>query len=272
MFGKVFKYEMKAVRRILLPLYGAMILVAFLFALSSMLSMNLSELRDRVPYFVDILQVLLSLLFFGGLIACSVVTFVVLARRFYSNFLGNEGYLQLSLPVDIRTHLAARTLSAFIWNLLGGVTACLALAAVILVFSFQVHDLTGIWKNIADTFRYLQPDLPLVILWILTLLANMTAGIERLYLSISIGHLWEGHKLIGSVLAYIGTGFAWSTFSGILTGIVFRDASAPMGGLFGLYGDMEVPGLILTLVLALAQAGIYYGITWIILDRNLNLD
>ena len=223
MFGKVFKYEMKAVRRILLPLYGAMILVAFLFALSSMLSMNLSELRDRVPYFVDILQVLLSLLFFGGLIACSVVTFVVLARRFYSNFLGNEGYLQLSLPVDIRTHLAARTLSAFIWNLLGGVTACLALAAVILVFSFQVHDLTGIWKNIADTFRYLQPDLPLVILW-------------------------------------------------ILTGIVFRDASAPMGGLFGLYGDMEVPGLILTLVLALAQAGIYYGITWIILDRNLNLD
>ena len=53
MFGKVFKYEMKAVRRILLPLYGAMILVALLFALSTSLTSDLSAARDGLPVFVQ---------------------------------------------------------------------------------------------------------------------------------------------------------------------------------------------------------------------------
>ena len=272
MFGKVFKYEMKAVARVLVPLYGAVLLVALLFSLSTLLNISLAEIRDNGPLFTEIVQFLLSLLFFAGLIACSVVTLVVLARRFFSNFLGNEGYLQLSLPVGMRTHLAARSLSAFVWSLAGSLTACLAISAVAFVLSFRFHELSGLWKEILEFIRDLDLDPPIFLLLILTLLAESLSSIERLYAAIAIGHLWDGHRLIGAVLAYIGIGFAWSSFSGTLTGIVFQGAYGPLTGLLGVFEEEAVPVLLFTLVMALVQTGVYYLLTWFILDRNLNLD
>ena len=78
MFGKVFKYEMKAVRRILLPLYGAMILVALLFALSTSLTSDLSAARDGLPVFVDIAELITSISCTDHMTAHALITWMVI--------------------------------------------------------------------------------------------------------------------------------------------------------------------------------------------------
>lgn len=272
MFGKVFKYEMKAVRRTLLPLYGAMILVALLFGLTTSMTTDFSGVREGLPVIVDIAEIILSTLFFAGLIACSVVTFVVLIRRFYSDFLGNEGYLQLALPVTTNVHLAARTLTAFLWTLLSGVTAVLSLAVLVFIFSFEIQDLAGFFRNILDMVRSLEiPPLSMILL-ILSLLVSCLAGITHLYASISIGNLWSGHRMIGSVLAYIGTGFVWSTLDGFLGAALDKSADALPFHVAGFPFSLEYGVLGAMIALALIQFILYYLITWLILDRALNLD
>lgn len=272
MFGKVFKYEMKAVRRILLPLYGAMILVALLFALSTSLTSDLSAARDGLPVFVDIAEIILSMLFFTGLTACGVVTFVVLIRRFYSDFLGSEGYLQLALPVTTNTHLAARTLTAFLWTLFSGVTAFLSLAVLVFIFSFQIQDLGGFFRDILNVIKSLElPPLSMVLL-LLAGLASCLSGIAHLYASIAIGSLWSGHRMIGSVLAYIGTGFVWSALNGVFGAVLDNSPRDLPFGIAGIPFSLEYGVLGAMIALALIQFVVYYFVAWLILDKALNLD
>lgn len=272
MFGKVFKYEMKAVRRILLPLYGAMILVALLFGLITTLTTDFSGVRNGLPMFVDIVEIILSMLFFTGLTACGVVTFVVLIRRFYSDFLGSEGYLQLALPVTTNVHLAARTLTAFLWTLLSAVTAFLSLTVLVFIFSFQIQDLGSFFRDILNAVRSLEiPPLSMLLL-LLAGLASCLAGIAHLYASIAIGSLWNGHRMIGSVLAFIGTGFVWSTLNGVLGAVFERNARVLPFGITGFPFSLAYGVLAGMIALALVQFILYYLITWLILDRALNLD
>lgn len=272
MFGKVFKYEMKAVRRILLPLYGAMILVALLFGLTTSLTTDFSGVRYGYPVFVDIAEIILSMLFFTGLVACSVVTFVVLIRRFYSDFLGSEGYLQLALPVTTNTHLAARTLTAFLWTLLSWVTALLSLGVLVFIFSFEIRDLAGFFRDMMDMVRSLKIPPFSMFLLILSVLASCLSGIAHLYASISIGSLWNGHRMIGSVLAYIGTSFVWSTLNGFLGAALDRSTDVLPFHIAGFPFSLEYGVLGTMIALALIQFILYYLIAWVILDKALNLD
>ncbi|MBQ3975765.1 MAG: hypothetical protein II628_16585 [Lachnospiraceae bacterium] len=272
MFGKVFKYEMKAVRRILLPLYGAMILVALLFGLTTILTTDFSGVRNGLPMFVDIVEIILSMLFFTGLTACGVVTFVVLIRRFYSDFLGSEGYLQLALPVTTNVHLAARTLTAFLWTLLSGLTAFLSLTVLVFIFSFKIQDLGGFFRDILNMVGSLEiPPLSMVLL-LVSGLTSCLAGIAHLYASIAIGSLWSGHRMIGSVLAFIGTGFVWSALNGFIGTVFDKTARAFPLGINGIPLSLEYSVLAAVIFLALVQFILYYLIAWLILDKALNLD
>jgi len=272
MFGKVFKYEMKAVRRILLPLYGAMILVALLFGLTTSMTTDFSGVGEGLPVIVDIAEIILSTLFFTGLTACGVITFVVLIRRFYSDFLGSEGYLQLALPVTTNVHLAARTLTAFLWTLLSGVTALLSLAVLVFIFSFEIQDLAGFFRDILNAIRSLEiPPLSMILL-LLAGLASCLSGIAHLYASIAIGSLWSGHRMIGSVLAYIGTGFVWSTLDGFLGAALDNSSDFLPFHIAGIPFSLEYSVLGAMVLLALIQFILYYIAAWLILDKALNLD
>ena len=101
MFGKLIKYEWKAVMRSMLPIYGALaaisVINAFLF--SDLLTGNGAAAINLEQGFLDQTQMVAMLLYTGILVVMGVFTVMIVIRRFYSGLLKREGYLMFTLPV-----------------------------------------------------------------------------------------------------------------------------------------------------------------------------
>src|SRR5574344_197477 len=138
--GKVFKYEVKSSSRIFLPLYGVLCVVALLLGLSGLQKpkseklplgiTNVSYMNEQSPsstfenFSIQVSSVKSALIFLYGalIIAIIVLTIALLIKRFRKSMLGDEAYLNLSLPVTISEHLWGRILASLMWAFLCFIT------------------------------------------------------------------------------------------------------------------------------------------------------
>ena len=90
MLGKLIKQEFRATARIMLPVSGAVLVLALLANLSIRgLSGNMSN--------VPALRMLLAFIVFAygaAIVAAAVMAMVIMINRFYRNLLKDEGYLK----------------------------------------------------------------------------------------------------------------------------------------------------------------------------------
>ena len=102
MLAKLLKFEFKETARIIPFLY----LITMFFAAVSLIAswLKLSFIKTTSS----------SILIFVG-IAVFIITFVIIAVRFYSNLYSNEGYLMFTLPVKPQKLLASKIIAAFCW-------------------------------------------------------------------------------------------------------------------------------------------------------------
>ena len=107
-----------------------------------------------------------------------------------------------------------------------------------------------------------------ILLGILLVIALAVFAITRLYASMAIGQLWTEHRILGSVLAFIATGI-------LETVLVLSSGN----GLFTVVGNQNLESALdaakyESIFLAVTAAGIavYGAVTWLILDRKLNLE
>ena len=144
MLRKLMQYEFTATGRIFLPLYGALIVVAFIqrlflnFNIGNMENLSLGILASSVP-----------MLFLILLVAVFVTSFIMMIIRFYKNLLTSEGYLMFTLPVSVSKLIWSKLIVIVIWMILSvivGVIACL-----ILVMS--ISDSAGLIYSYKQTFR-----------------------------------------------------------------------------------------------------------------------
>ena len=78
--------------------------------------------------------------------------------------------------------------------------------------------------------------------------------------------------MIGSVLAYIGTGFVWSALNGVFGAVLDNGTPDLPFGIAGIPFSLEYGVLGVMIALALIQFVVYYFVAWLILDKALNLD
>ena len=95
MLRKLLKYEFKSTGRTFLPIYGALLITAFLTRLF-VFNKDVSN-----SFFLGIFQMVLSSLFGFLLMAVFILTLVVSLQRFYKNLLGEEGYLSIALAAHL---------------------------------------------------------------------------------------------------------------------------------------------------------------------------
>ncbi|MCQ2592385.1 MAG: hypothetical protein MJ188_06330 [Treponema sp.] len=138
--GKVFKYEFIHASKTLLPLYSVLLVLGLLIGLLA------SPMKDFTQNIFDATQedfhyefsydstnatreqqiavgktmAVAGLTFLYILLATAIfiTTIIVLARRFRTSMLGDEAYLNLSLPVTMGEHLWGRFLSDLLWLLI----------------------------------------------------------------------------------------------------------------------------------------------------------
>lgn len=269
MLGTLMKYEFKAVGRLLLPLYGAWLVAAILLGLS---------LRgDGTAEASAMFTTLTAVIYAVFTISAVVITAIILIQRFYKNLLGNEGYLMFALPVSTGKHLANKIISAAVWITIGILVAVLtAFSIAISIEGFQaIFDEAQFFIGEVQILVGQQPSSLLVILevLVLVLLGSVELAAE-VYAAIAIGHQWSNHRVLGAIAGYIGISIVESIFGSLL--MMLLDTGL-FDGITSAYYELapltQMHVMMLLLLLATAvMTAIYWFISWILLDRRLNLE
>ena len=124
--GKVFKYEMISAGRIILPVYAVLLVLSLI--IGTFVMDNSLDFTDNGPLgFVKTAIVVLTVILF---IVMIVIIFSIIERRYKKSILGDEGYLNLTLPVTIGEHLWGRYLADFVWALSYAVVMLIAVSFV----------------------------------------------------------------------------------------------------------------------------------------------
>ena len=247
MLSRLIGYEMKAFGRILLPLYGVAIVLSLLVGIE-LNAFSGSKMPENAFG--------MALILFLGLLimAIFIVTVVLSVGRFYTNLLGREGYLMFSLPTGTGTLIWAKVISSIIWSFLSTAVAALAAMIPVLAYPGTMDDLAdmgkhGGWSILIDAVAPYRVNIILAVLLVIAL-------------------LWSDHRIIGSALAYIAMGIIEMILLGVTGNTIFQSDK---------WGDlsqaMTVTGTEIAAIIAcLVGIAVYGFITWILLDRKLNLE
>jgi len=213
--GKVFKYEFISTARIFLPVYGALLILALIIGLT--LPLGLQELFDIAKkettdiepnLLFQAIQSILLFLFQGLSTAATIITYVFLIKRFKKGMLGDEAYLNMTLPVTVGEHLWGRLLSAVCWlliySLVGTLCAIFASARVLPIFIKQLFEegLPPLADILADFYFETGISLGYAFFTILTLaFFTLVTVILFVYFINAFGHLAKK----GRVLVKLGS-------------------------------------------------------------------
>lgn len=262
MLGKLLKNEMKAMGRILLPLYAVMIFASCLFAFNIRLNMN-----GTTRFLVDRFAIITGVLFGAAVLVVGVVMVILMIQRFYKNLLGTEGYLMFTLPAKTHELILSKAISAFAWMVMGwiaGVISGFAMVGITSSVQEFLREAQDIWKQLSPN-NSLTP-----VIWLIILLcAGVMESLIKVYAAIALGHQFSSHRLAGSILAYLGFGIVEMLLSFVSNKF---DVLEKLLNSTNSAGFMSVRSTQTATLVALAEIAIYGLLCWYLLDRRLNLE
>ena len=233
MFWNLVRYEFKNVNKWFLALYAAVL------SLSVIIGIQGSSLSST--YYQDkgvVMLVFLSLVFGGLVITLSISTLILIIQRFKGSVYDRRGYLTLTLPVSEHQILSAKLLGAFVWSLASTVVFLFSLYIIISMIqpdAFLSSFAEYMLKNYTDDFW----------LALISYIFNTLSGILCIYLSISIGQLFNEYRTALAVVAYIAIqvvlGFVTLNlridfdYNWVLSFEIFKDLILSVGFYLGTY-------------------------------------
>ena len=267
MLGKLFKYEMKAMGRILLPVFAATFIMGII---NGFLYMFMPNIGSPNVFYAMITMVFTIILIFAS-IATVILSYVLAIYRFQRNLLGREGYLMNTLPVSTTQNILAKLFTSMIYE---------AIALVVVVFSYGVFITMMIgagasvvefwnelWRAVTAVFSQLTGEAWIYIAeFTVLLIVSLAYSNLMFYACMSIGYSSNSHKALKSVGIYIGFYMECQIISTMLTG------SLAIG-----YGDSFTSAqsihmlMISAIVMELVIAAVYWFITHFFMKKRLNL-
>lgn len=202
MLGKLLKYEFKSTGRIMLPLYGVLLVLAVINGFSFRLDfLNQGEPSNNY------IQIFSTFAYFAIVVSIMVITFFNIVTRFYKNLLGEEGYLMFTLPVKVSSLVTSKVIFAAIWSVASFfvITMCTCIMAAIsadISFIRIIRELLDVLKhaNMEAGFNIYLTTVMIMLIGIV----SMLFGLMMIYLAMALGHLRSKGRLMTSIGAYIG--------------------------------------------------------------------
>lgn len=253
MLMKLLKYEFQATARMMGPLY----LVMLVLAVGAHI---FTDELGTVGAFLEGLSILVIL-------ACSLVSVVVMVYRFKRNLLGDEGYLMLTLPVSIHQHLWAKLIVSAVWF---GASLVMTVLYLVVYVADDLDDLGQllVHGNLVriggTTLSLTMPDVQLLSLELLVLI--LAAGCTiclQFYAALAVGHSFSQHKKALSVASFV----VLSMISSVLTELM---PSPDVEFLHSYVAQLHLAIWLIILGTAVIGA-VYYAVTAWFLKYRLNL-
>lgn len=270
MLKKLFRYEFKAMGRLLFPLYGATILMGIISAVVYSLSpgvsnggitINTSSMFGGTLFLIVIvMQVMLTL-------SALVFSYVFAIYRFKKNLLDSEGYLMNTLPVKVSQNILAKLLSASIFEILAVITVCIswftfAFASTITIKDFIEYAAASLRNWFVEATV---SDILILVEFIIIILVGFIQSNLMFYASMSVGYSSNGRKMLKSVGMYV----AFYMVTQIVGSIIFSAVS------FSVYDMMSNTAghiiLLTSLMFSIAFSVGYWFLTNYFMKNKLNL-
>lgn len=198
MLGKLFKHDMAAVSRYLLPLHGVLILLTLVGRL--LVSVTKTTALPRYVSTTCLIIYVLYIIF----VACATIIYLI--SYFYKTMYGLEGYLTFTLPAKPWQLLASKTISAVLWELIDGVLVVLSIITLVMtkeVWNSAVNDFSYVFSRFQETYGY-GLGTGIILPMVFCALASLTQGMLFFYLCLSIGQLSNKHRVAIAVGAFFG--------------------------------------------------------------------
>lgn len=261
MLKKLLKHEFKATARLLVPLY----LILLVFTIMDKIVLNLN-------IFTGVLSIIPGLITFGyvmSIIAIVMVTFILMIMRFYKNLMTDEGYLTFTLPVKSYQLINSKLILSVLWNTASFV-AVLASIYIVVATPERTRDMIEFikqaWAELEIAFG--GQRVLLVVEFIFMMIFSLINGILMIYVSIAVGQLFNGHKLIGAFAAYIGI----STVLQIAVSLLIFAISMIYKDILQDFNSIQTIVFPVTLLVLAVTNVVFYWVTDYIFKNKLNLE
>jgi len=262
MLGKLLKYEIRATARIFLPLYAVLLIFAFI---NRILSLSFHEWKTP--------EVISMILYMTILIGMFVMTLVVMIQRFYKNLLSEEGYLMFTLPTKTWKHIISKLFIAMMWTLVSGLMAMISIFIIAFDKVLTKDFFQSVINSVNELYAFLGGSSFVYLLeFLIAGIISLASNVLIIYASIAIGHLFNRHRILSSLGAFIVLSTVSQIFFAVMSAIF---------GAINEYGELFVQNNLqpiihfttwYTIVFSgLLSAG-YFLVTNYILSKRLNLE
>lgn len=212
MLGRLFKYELKATSKVLVPMYIAFIAITII----SRVSIDLQVDEGSLWSFINGMGLFVFII---SAITMFVATAIVIIWRFYRNTSSDEGYLLFTLPVKVDYIIISEFLCALIWGFLMSVFAVLGI--FLMIFNRNVDDNIINFSYFGNILSSLTADgIKAIFYLFLDILISTFQEIMSIYCAISLASLFNKHRLIFSATFYIGLLIVVNAFAILIMNIV----------------------------------------------------
>ena len=199
MFGKLLKHEFRATGRIMLPLLGGVLVLS---PMAGLLSRSVS--RGNASGIMRFFSFLFMFAFVVGMVALFVTAVIVMVRRFYSNMLGDEGYLTFTLPVGVNRLVLAKLVVSFVW-FMAAAAAAAAAGAIAAKTYYSGSDWSRVWSFIGECFRLVGVgNGMLYVIEMLLMLFLMSCSVcLHFYAAMALGNCFANKKVFLSICFFV---------------------------------------------------------------------
>lgn len=281
MLGKLLKYDLKALSRVLIPVHLAALAVAAVACAAAFTGYAVNELpAASASDYTEPVTALAALVLVMGVLALACVaaaTFIVILWRFYKNLFTDEGYLTLTLPAQPSQQLGSKLIAGLIWMVVDAVVVFACLVVIIAAAdgftgALDLGSSVPYWVMRASTGYgmfglYQDPTLLELLGACLQTLAQMAFGLLMAYAAFSLGAaLAARHKVAAGIGLYVALSWGYGLLSGVVSvmGVFAWDTLGDVGSYYALASAVGT-------VLQLAACAVFWLICLWVLRRKVNL-
>lgn len=228
MLKKLYKHELKALIRWIKFIWIALIGIAILNRVSTLIYNNMlinahnSNLSETVLRMVGSLKTSIMVLHGIAIIAGAIATTAIVVVRFYKSVFSNEAYFTFSIPVKPVSHLWCKLLSALLVLLITYVSITLSLCILLIgeagvgdAFVEIMHAFSEIWKMVSESGNAIHMVLFIIELLII-MVASGVSSVLTFYASMSIGQSFK-NRVAGSIICYFIINIVLSALTNVLS-------------------------------------------------------
>lgn len=274
MLGKLFKYEFKSTYKLMLTIYGVILTLSILCAVS--LSFAEIETAASTNVALTFLSGASVFLYTLTCFALFVITYVYMCIHFYKTMYSNQGYLTHTLPVSPVTTFHVKLVVSFVWMMS---SVLVLLLSLFILFCGISHG--DIRTNLTMLLSTDPSSGALGCSWgtflsfvIFATVLGCLSYLLMVFASASIGQLFNQNKIAFSIVAGIVIYFIQQIVGLIIMltagGNMLSGADADF---FPTFGDMLFsPIMLVSFGCSVFFTGAFYVICIVIVRKHINLD